>query len=462
MSDPNFKSGTIWTGDNLDIMRGMNSNCVDLIYLDPPFNSNADYAAPIGSEAAGAEFKDTWTLSDVDVEWINLVETKHPELHQVLLAAMTNSNKSYLVYMAPRILEMRRILKPAGSIYLHCDPTMSHYLKLVMDAVFVRHGGEMLNEIVWERIKGAGKRSQHKPRSFGRSSDHIFFYSREGGNRFHADAVAVPYDDLHQSFPHEDDKGRYKRRSPFRPPGLGPRPNLCYEYKGVMPPHSSGWTVKESKLEELDREGEIEWAGGTPWRKQRPGSGIIPNNIWTDINPPSRGEDTGYPTQKPLALLERIILASSSQGDFVMDPFCGCATTLVAADRLDRQWTGIDISEKAAELVVSRIERSQGLWKNITHRLDIPKRDDIGILPTYNSAGNRNQLYGLQGGYCADCGTHFEPRHLEIDLIVARSKGGTDHLENLQLLCVSCNRIKGDRGLEYLQSKLKLVKPRSA
>ncbi len=132
----NFANRTIWTGDCLYVLRGMDSETVDLIYLDPPFNSNANYAAPVGSEAAGAAFKDTWTLSDVDVEWVNLIESKHPALHRVLLAAMTDSDKSYLVYMAARILEMRRVLKPTGSIYLHCDPTMSHYLKLIMDAIF--------------------------------------------------------------------------------------------------------------------------------------------------------------------------------------------------------------------------------------------------------------------------------------------------------------------------------------
>ena len=136
MSTPNWASQTIWTGDNLPIMRGMNSESVDLIYLDPPFNSKTDYAAPIGSKAAGAEFKDTWTLSDVDVEWANLIEEKHSALHRVLLAAMTNSDKSYLIYMAARLLEMHRLLKPTGSIYIHCDPTMSHYLKLLMDAMF--------------------------------------------------------------------------------------------------------------------------------------------------------------------------------------------------------------------------------------------------------------------------------------------------------------------------------------
>lgn len=145
MSEANFANRTIWTGDNLEIMRGMNSESIDLIYLDPPFNSKADYAAPIGSEAAGAEFKDTWTLRDVDAEWINLIEEKHPNLYRVILAAMTDSNKSYLAYMSIRLLEMKRLLKPTGSIYLHCDPTMSHYLKLMMDSIY-SGGGAWIQE----------------------------------------------------------------------------------------------------------------------------------------------------------------------------------------------------------------------------------------------------------------------------------------------------------------------------
>ncbi len=151
--DANYVNRTIWTRDCLDILRGMNSECVDLIYLDPPFNSNANYAAPIGSQAAGAAFKDTWSLSDVDAEWVNLIEAKYPALQRVLLAAMSDSDKSYLVYMAARLLEMRRVLKPTGSIYLHCDPTMSHYLKLLMDAVFGRRS--FRNEIIWA-YRGGG------------------------------------------------------------------------------------------------------------------------------------------------------------------------------------------------------------------------------------------------------------------------------------------------------------------
>ena len=168
----NIKPKTIFTGDNLPIMRGINSASVDLIYLDPPFNSNTNYAAPIGSKAAGAEFKDTWTLDDIDNAWLDLIETKYPVLNRVIHAAMTNSDKSYLIYMAARLLEMHRILKDTGSIYLHCDPTMSHYLKLVMDAVFGKVN--FRNEIVW-CYTGPGS---PKMRQFNRKHDSLFWYSK--------------------------------------------------------------------------------------------------------------------------------------------------------------------------------------------------------------------------------------------------------------------------------------------
>lgn len=139
MAEPNWSNQTVWTGDCLDVMRGMNSESVDLIYLDPPFNSNANYAAPIGSQAAGAEFKDTWGLDDLKTAWHALIQHEHPDLYQYLKAVLAIRGKSvmaYLIYMAVRLLEMHRLLKPTGSIYLHCDPTMSHYLKLLMDCVF--------------------------------------------------------------------------------------------------------------------------------------------------------------------------------------------------------------------------------------------------------------------------------------------------------------------------------------
>ena len=168
---------------------------------------------------------------------------------------------------------------------------------------------------------------------------------------------------------------------------------------------------------------------------------------------PSSKERIGYPTQKPIALLERIVQASSTEGSVVLDPFCGCATTCVVAHALDRQWTGTDISPKAAELVRIRID---DLTRKIVHRTDIPRRTDLGRLPRYNGPANKRQLYGEQEGNCAGCAMHFEARNLEVDHIIARGKGGTDHIEHLQLLCGSCNRIKGDRGMEYLRAKLQL------
>ncbi len=176
MSEPNFASGTIWTGDNLVVMRGMNSACVDLIYLDPPFNSNRDYAAPIGSEAASAAFKDTWTLDDIDVHEHGELADRSPASYSVIEAARQAHGKSmqaYLIMMAVRLLEMRRILKPTGSIYLHCDDTAGHYLKLLMDGVFGARS--FRNSITWRRAI-----SHNDPNRYGRISDYLLFYTGGG------------------------------------------------------------------------------------------------------------------------------------------------------------------------------------------------------------------------------------------------------------------------------------------
>ena len=182
----NFADRTIWTGDNLEILRGINSESVDLIYLDPPFNSNRNYAAPVGSSAAGAAFKDTWTLSDLDVAWMGLIADEQPAMYKVLEAARLTHGKgmqSYLCMMAVRLLEMRRVLKDSGSIYLHCDPTASHYLKLLMDSIF--GAGNFMAEITWKRTSAHGD-----SRTFGNVADVILFY----GDQININDVRVPYD----------------------------------------------------------------------------------------------------------------------------------------------------------------------------------------------------------------------------------------------------------------------------
>ena len=186
MAEPNWSNETMWTGDNLPIMRGMNSESVDLIYLDPPFNSKANYAAPIGSKAAGAEFTDTWTLRDIDIAWVDLIEQKHPKVNRVIQAAMTDSDKSYLIYMAARLIEMHRVLKPTGSIYLHCDPTMSHYLKLLMDAIFGR--GNFRSEITWKRTNAKGLSFIGYPNN----ADSLLYYSK--GDEFVWNRPYIPHD----------------------------------------------------------------------------------------------------------------------------------------------------------------------------------------------------------------------------------------------------------------------------
>ena len=236
---------------------------------------------------------------------------------------------------------MRDLLAEDGSIYLHCDPTMSHYLKLLMDDVFAPKN--FRNEIVWQRIQGAGKTTQHEPISYGKSTDHILFYAYPN-SKFDIESDLVPLSEGYlKNFKYSDKKGPYTRRSPFNSPGQGDRPNQCYEYKGFYPPHTSGWNVTLDTLKRLDAEGELEFANGKVYRKKRLKEGMPANNLWLDIPPALGNERLGYPTQKPVKLLERIIKASSDPGQIVLDPFSGSGTTGAVAERLGRKWIMADL-----------------------------------------------------------------------------------------------------------------------
>lgn len=448
----NVKNRTIFSNDNLPILRGIDTESIDLIYLDPPFNSNRNYAAPIGSEAAGAAFKDTWTLSDVDNAWHGEIADRQPALYQAIHAAeLTHGKgmKSYLIMMAVGLLEMQRVLKKTGSIYLHCDPTASHYLKMLMDSVFGKHNFK--NEIVWNSATGV--KNNVKTR-FGRGHDLILFYGMPE-SKFNVQHEPLSEDYLKSHYTYTDEDGRRFRADNLNAPGTG---GHRYEFLGV----TRNWRMTEKQAHKWLAEGRIVHQSITAGSRVRIPSykryadesmGRPALDNWTEIGALNSQamESTGYPTQKPIALLERIIKASSNEGDVVLDPFCGCATTCVAAERLQRHWIGIDISPRAVNLVRVRLEAEVGIFGEIIHRTDIPKRSEK--LPNYRT--HKHTLFGKQEGLCNGCRTQFPFRNMTVDHIVPQSQGGTDHEDNLQLLCGACNSTKGPGTQAELISRLK-------
>ena len=445
----NFLNRTLWTGDNLDVMRGLNSETIDLIYLDPPFNSNKTYSAPIGSQAAGAAFKDTWTLDDVDLAWHGEIAEANPGLYSVIEAAGIahgKGMKSYLIMMGVRLMEMRRLLKPTGSLYLHCDPTASHYLKLVMDSVF---GPEcFMNDVTWKRTSAHSDSGR-----FGANTDTILFYSKTDAKTWTPQFLAYEKEYVAR-FRQKDEDGRAWSDYDITAKGLSGG-GYEYEYKGVF----GLWRVPESTMQNLDSEGKLHFTRTGRIRLKRyldEMKGRPVQALWDDIPPinSQSKERTGYPTQKPRALLERIIQASSNEDDVILDPFCGCATALVASEYLNRQWIGIDLSPRARDLIRERMEKELGMFSLKTiYREDVPKRTDLGKIPDYKT--QKHTLFGQQEGICAGCLVSFPFRNLAIDHKIARAKGGTDHLENLQLLCPACNSKKGTKTQEEFLALLK-------
>ena len=408
------------------MLRGINSETIDLIATDPPFNKGKDFHATPDSLAAGSSFQDRWRWEkDIHESWTDAIKDDHPAVWEVIDAANNtwgNDMGAYLCFMGVRVLEMHRILKPTGSLYLHCDPTASHYLKLMLDGIFGRKN--FRNEIVWCYTGPSNTK-----RWFPRKHDVILFYVKDGSAKyaFNGDAVRIPYVKLETG----------------KTSGI---------FKEAATLSSEGKIPEDYWLEDRD--------GMTP-------VGRI------------KKERFGYPTQKPLALYARMIKASTNKDDIVLDPFCGCATTVVAAERLERRWIGIDLWDNAYDTVKKRLQRDELLnipdahsgrllhLGKVTYTTKPPARTDTqktaapsfkvptswrSPLTRMTRAEIASRLQTAQAAptdpnkvVCAGCGRALEPDFMHLDHVTPKADGGSNYITNRALLCGPCNSKKGSK-----------------
>ena len=424
MAGPNFQNRTLYHGDNLEFLRGMNSETVHLIATDPPFNKNRDFHATPDSLARGARFKDRWRWDDdVQEEWVDSIKDDWPAVWKVIDAARDaygDDMGAFLCWLGVRLMEMRRILRPDGSIYLHIDHTAHAYVKCLMDGIF--GAKNFRNEIVWS-YQGTGQPKN----AFKRKHDTLLFYAKSPKSFFSDEGSSEPISDFSKSkYTKQDSKGRYKDMR-----------------------HPDG-SVHRQYIRSHQRMRDV-------WD--------IPI-----INAMAR-ERVGYPTQKPLPLYRRIIEASSREGDIVLDPFCGCATTPIAAERLKRQWVGMDIWDGALDVVKERFERDTVLRADDSHHITLPpihyettpptRTDDNEVAaPNLKLKSQRigepfeklkhSQMVRVlahaqgssNGVICAGCGRVLELEFMQLDHIMPRTDGGANHILNRVLLCGPCNRRK--------------------
>lgn len=384
----------LFFGDNLDVLReSIASGSVDLVYLDPPFNSKRDYnllfKSPEGGESHAqiTAFEDSWHWGEqAEREYDEILKSGHTGVAELIRAFRSflgeNDLMAYLVMMANRLIELHRVLKPTGSLYLHCDPAASHYLKLVLDGVF---GPEnFLNEVIWKRTT-----AHSSAKRFGPLHDVLLFYGKTG--RFIWNSPRGDYEEeyLDRYYHFDDGDGRLYWRADLCAAGVR-NGSSGKPWRGISPSEKGmHWKFTIEKLDELDAEGRIYWPpkGTMPqykrYREELKGKAI--GDIWDDVNRinPVGGERLGYPTQKPLALLERILQASSNPGDVVLDPFCGCGTAVHAAQKLGRSWIGIDITHLAISLIEKRLKDAfpgiafevHGTPKDLAGAQDLAARD---------------------------------------------------------------------------------------
>ena len=453
MTDPNWRNRTLFHGDNLDFLRGMNSESVHLFATDPPFNKGRDFHATPDSLAAGAKFQDRWSWkADVEGAWIDQIQDDWPAVWEVIDAARAawgDDMAAFLCFMAVRLIEMRRVLRDDGSLYLHCDPTASHYLKALLDSVFERRN--FVNEIIWH-YSGPQRPSR---RRFGTKHETIFRYAKTA-NYFSNPAGILPFQPLA-----DDELKAYKRLDDGRYYYTTPR--------GDYTDASIKRLTAEDRVERTRRGTvrirhflTVDARGRVGRNKQLP-------DVWVDIVSLGHAgglERTGYPTQKPLALYERLIDAATDPGHIVCDPFAGCATTPIAAERLSRRWVAMDIWDGAIDIVQQRLADSRQLLTDadpqVHYTAEPPTRTDDGgeavpFLqvteryaepngPRMSRAAMLDFLLAQHGAKCQGCDRTFDdPRYLELDHNTPRSDGGMNHITNRVLLCGPCNRLKSNQ-----------------
>ncbi len=368
MSPQPITQNTLFYGDNLNILREhIASESIDLIYLDPPFNSNRNYnvlfkdESGIDSEAQITAFEDTWHWNDIAEQTYDELVTQSPGHVSKMIGALrdfigANQMMAYLVMMTIRLVELHRVLKPTGSLYLHCDPTASHYLKIILDTIFGVQN--FRNEIIWKRTSAHSDTKQGNVIHMGRIHDVILFYTKSDIAKRRE--VYQPYDQEYISafYRYSDPDGRRYRLGDITGPGGAAKGNPQYEFLGV----TRYWRYSKERMQELYAQGRIVQTkpGGVPAYKryldEMPGTPL--QDVWDNILPlgAQATERLGYPTQKPLTLLENIINTSSNPGDIALDPFCGCGTAIAAAQKLGRKWIGIDITHLSIALQKYRLE----------------------------------------------------------------------------------------------------------
>ena len=467
-------TNVLYYGDNLEILRKHIPNeSIDLVYLDPPFNSKASYNVlfkePSGepSQAQITAFEDTWHWSiESERALVEIMDSASTpisvkELMRVLPNFLGNRTdmRAYLVMMCIRLLELRRILKETGSIYLHCDPTASHYLKILLDAIF--GSTNFVNEIIWKRARTVKGNIGQGSKMFGKNADTILFYRKSSSSVFNGVFSEYRHEYIEDFYKYiEPETGRRYRLISMIGPGGAAKGNPQYEVMGV----TRYWRYSRERMQDLINAGLVVQTrpGVVPCRKQYldEGKGASVQSLWDDIPPltAQAKERLGYPTQKPEALLERIVRTSSNEGDVVLDPFCGCGTALVVAQKLGRKWVGIDITHLAISIMKWRLQK---MFPTIRYKV-VGEPEDLSSakeLADQNKYQFQWWAVSLVGGQPyseekkgADTGIdgllYFQDEKDKFKKAIISVKGGKNvHVDMIRDLCHVVDREKADMGL---------------